>query len=282
MGEKIFKSSILADEPEFSKLTFDIKLALEYSKVAWEQHSTSESSDGEDDELDADMLYDEYRAEVIQELLTEDFTRKLTRTLKSCATRLTRTGNNSKAELAIITLTMIEFTDGFPLSIHPLITTIYERTMKVVIDEISASDIDESMQEFLAFLKNRKEPHSITTSKIIVETEEITAEEEQEPISEPQEATQISDDNELPAKALYKVVNFEKVKSRLAEQIHFHIMMEDEAEVEFVNDNTQQCLTLKQERLLVKCTSKKELEEAMNEIEKLCEGDLMYLAKSIQ
>ena len=59
------------------------------------------------------------------------------------------------------------------------------------------------------------------------------------------------------------------------------MLVENEAGVEMMNANTQQHLTLKQERLLLECASKKELEEAMNEIEKLCEGHLMYLAKSI-
>jgi len=295
LGEKIFKSSILADEPEFSELTFDTKLALEYGKEIWEEHRGSESSNEEDEEdeevegedLDDEILYDEYRAEVIQKLLTEDFTRKLTRTLKACATRLTRTGNNDKAELAIITLTMIEFTDGFPLSIHPLITTIYERTMKVVIDELAESETDETMQELLTFLKNRKEPHSINLSEVMVETKETAEketdeEEEQEPIPEPQTtAKQISDDNELPAKALYKVLNFEKVKNIIDEQEHLQPLSEDGDEVEFMNANTQSYITLRQERLFIKSSSKKQLEESMNEIEKLCEGHLMYLAKSI-
>ena len=281
LGEKIFKSSILADEPEFIELTFDTKLALEYSRETWEQHCSSESSDEEDEELDDEILYDEYRAEVIQKLLTEDFTRKLTRTLKACATRLTRTGNNDKAELAIITLTMIEFTDGFPLSIHPLITTIYERTIRVVIDEISHAETDETMQDFLAFLKNRKEPHNITVTEVIEETEETTEEQEQQPIPEDQTTTkQSSDDNELSAQALYKVLNFDKVKSILAEQKYLSLV-ENEIDVEFMDTNTQGYLTLKQERLLIKSSSKKQLEETMNEIEELCEGHLMYLAKSI-
>jgi len=281
LGEKIFKSSILADEPEFSELTFDTKLALEYSKAAWEKFHSSASSNEEDTELDAEILHDEYRTEVIQKLLTEDFTRKLARTLKACATRLTRTGNHSKAELAIITLTMIEFTNGFPLNIHPLIVTIYERTIKVMIDEISSSEPDETTQELLAFLRKRKGPHSIIASKVIAETKEIIAEEKREPIPEAKEATQTPDDDELPAKVLYKVLNFKKVKDILAGQKHFHVLVENEAEVEIMNANTQQHLTLKQERLLIKCASKKQLEEAMNEVEKLCKGHLMYLAKSV-
>ena len=240
LGEKIFKSSILADEPEFSELTFDTKLALEYSKAAWEKHCSSASSNEEDAELDAEILHDEYRTEIIQELLTEDFTRKLARTLKACATRLTRTGNHSKAELAIITLTMIEFTNGFPLNIHPLIVTIYERTINVVIDEISESEPDETTHELLAFLKTRKRPHNIITSKVIAETKEIIAEE----IPEAKEVTQTPDDNAPPAKALYKVLNFEKVKSILAEQKHFHVLVENEAGVDMMNANTQQHLTL--------------------------------------
>ncbi|MFQ6042549.1 MAG: hypothetical protein ACE5PV_16970 [Candidatus Poribacteria bacterium] len=295
LGEKIIKSSILAEEPEFSNLRFDHEKSLIYSRDLLEKYNAKYQD--EDDEMDMEMFYDEYRTEVIQKLLTEEFIHSFVKSLKSCATRLRRIGNYEAEELANITLTIMELADEFPLSLHPLIITIYEKTMKeAVINRITKTSSGEDVQELLERLRKLREESDVDNGKLVIkEIKEIfekALEKNQSPdLEDAQESVaQAIPERELPAKTLYKTLNFEEVRSILSTQNCFQNISNNGNELNFIksdsNDNSRGneevwLITLKPERLLVECKCSDHLKTAMEGIEKLCGEHLMYLAKSV-
>lgn len=298
LGEKIIKSSILAEEPEFSNLRFDHEKSLIYSRDLLEKYNAKyQDESNEDDEMDMEMFYDEYRTEVIQKLLTEEFIHSFVKSLKSCATRLRRIGNYEAEELANITLTIMELADEFPLSLHPLIITIYEKTMKeAVINRITKTSSGEDVQELLERLRKLREESDVDNGKLVIkEIKEIfekALEQKQSPdLEDAQESiAQAIPERELPAKTLYKTLNFEEVKRILSTQNCFQNISDNGNELNFIksdsNDNFSGneevwLITLKPERLLVECKCSDHLKTAMEGIEQLCGEHLMYLAKSV-
>lgn len=299
LGEKIIKSSILADEPEFSNLRFDYEKALIYSRDLLEKYNTKylDESEEDDDEMDMDMFYDEYRTEVIQKLLTDDFIHSFIRALKASSTRLKRIGDYEEEELANITLTIMELADEFPLSLHPLIITIYERTMKeAVINRITRTSSGEDVQELLERLRKLREESEIDDGRLVIEEiKEIFKKALEKKQSPTQEDTQKAiakaiSKHEFCAKTLYKTLNFDEVKRILSAQNFFQNIAENENELNFIKSDSQETftgdgeiwsITLKPERLLVECKSSDHLKAAMEGIEKLCGEHLMYLAKSV-
>ena len=295
LGEKIIKSSILADEPEFSDLRFEHEEALVYSRDLLEKYNAEyQDESNECTEIDMDMFYDEYRTEVIQKLLTEDFIHLFIRALKACATRLRRIGNYEEEELANITLTIMELADEFPLSLHPLIITIYERTMKeAVINRITRTSSGEDVQELLERLRKLREESDIDDGRLVIEEikeifEKALEEKQSPPPESTQEFMQAIPKHEFSAKTLYKTLNFEEVKRILSSQSYFQNIKTNENELNLVrldfHGNGNEAIwfiTLKPERLLVECKSSDYLKTAMEGIENLCGEHLMYLAKAV-
>jgi len=299
LGEKIIKSSILADEPEFSNLRFDYEKALIYSRDLLEKYNArhQDESAEEDDEMDMDMFYDEYRTEVIQKLLTDDFIHSFIRALKACSTRLKRIGDYEEEELANITLTIMELADEFPLSLHPLIITLYERTMKeAVINRITRTSSGEDVQELLERLRKLREESEIDDGRLVIEEIKEIFEKalEKKQDATPEDAqkaiVKAISKHEFCAKTLYKTLNFAEVKRILSAQNCFQNVAENENELNFIKSDSQGnftgdgeiwSITLKPERLLVECKCSEHLKVAMEGIEKLCGEHLMYLAKSV-
>lgn len=291
LSEKIIQSSVLVDEPEFVQLRFDHERTLRYSKGLLERYQSRrkderDADDDVDDDVDMDMFYDDYRTEVIRKLITDDFTHAFTRALSACATRLKLTGNREKEELARITLTIMELADEFPLSIHPLVITIYERTIKeAVISRITGASSSEEVQELLDKLRLLREEYDMDEDELVLEEVkelfEKALEKNLSPTFEDTPPVDITPPNgELPAKALYKTLQFEEIKKILTTQECFQMITGSEGELSFVQSNTQQYITLKPERLLLECESRKYLDTAMKNIEELCGKHIMYLAKS--
>jgi len=299
LGEKIIKSSVLADEPEFSNLRFEPEKALIYSKELLEKYSAEyqdESDEDEDDEIDMDMFYDEYRTEVIHKLLTEDFIQSFIKALKACATRLGRIGDYEGEELANITLTIMELAGEFPLSLHPLIITIYERTMKeAVINRITQTSSGEDVQELLERLRKLREESDGDDGRLVIEEvkeifEKALEKQDSTPKDTPEIIEQSIPKGELCAKVLYKTLNFEGVKNILCTQNCFQNISDNgkewnfiksDSKGNFIDNNAEWFITLKPERLLIECESSENLKNAMEGIEKLCGEHLMYLAKSV-
>jgi hypothetical protein len=298
LGDKIIKSSILADEPEFSKLRFEHEKALIYSKELLEKYSAKyQDNSAEDYEIDMDMFYDEYRTEVIHKLLTEEFVHSFIKALKACATRLGLIGDTEGEELANITLTIMELADEFPLSLHPLIINLYEKTMKeAVINRITQTSSGEDVQELLERLRKIREESDFDDGRLVIEEikeifEEALEKKEDKTLKSDKEAIIKSiSKQELSAKSLYKTLNFESLKNILSSQNGFQNISNNGNEWHFIKSDSGQnftdnddiwFITLKPERLLIECKSSDHLEDAIEEIEKLCGEHLMYLAKSL-
>lgn len=136
----------LREEPEFRDLYFDVDRAAEVSVKVMKKYEkrTAEMVKASLDERQ--MLYDDMRIEIIDELATPEFRRDFLRRLDRCADRLKSTREVEKMEMALFLPPILQLLKEIPWGLCGLVTTIYEETT-----EKAFREYEENMDEGFDF-----------------------------------------------------------------------------------------------------------------------------------
>ncbi len=166
LQDKIVKSRLLIDEPEFEDVTFDPDLLRQHVLQLLESQLSSlkagdanavgiahllhlgqdaasdsradEASEIElipEDEEEHEAMGEKFRCDVLPLLITPDFLRTMTHALRACETRLKLMGYRDKAEVAFVARSLFEIADPDTLIFHPLILKICARTLERVLTQ---------------------------------------------------------------------------------------------------------------------------------------------------
>ena len=306
LQDKIVKSRLLLDEPEFENITFDQDLLRQKAVEAFEAGSftpevqdggeaTSESEEATPEgEGGPETISDIFRFEVLRHLITVEFINAVSYALKACETRLKRIGNREKAEIAFVARSLFEYADPETLAFHPLIFNICVRTLRQILadpqpelDAITGvlSDVFEESQS--AETEDQPEP------PIDPDEDEETVDSASEPvlILEPEEDRTTKPETVPPipevlpeilkAKALYKNADGLEIRNTIEFGNGYRVVQDTDSQVEFAHTNGQRYITLTADRLLLQCPSIELLDVAMGEVEALCNDALFYLARTV-
>lgn len=298
LQDRIMKSGLLVDEPELENIRFDVDLL----RHELQQLLASSSPNVVQNEDHVESAQDENRLETITEkfrdeslpcLITINFLQQISHALKACETRLKRIGAREKADIAFVTRLFFDLAEPTSLSLHPLILNICVRTLEgVSIQSQLAADEREVVQGVLADLlmvSQREEIQDQQSHTIHEQVSDSLDNGCQKPSDIPdnivyEEASTPNDlappPKELPAKALYKNLDWAKVRQTIEMGDGYRLTTDGEQRVEFANETQQRYVTLTEDRLLLQCPQKAQLKDAMQEIEQLCGQSLFYLAKT--
>ena len=303
LQDKIVKSRLLLDEPEFENITFDQDLLRQKTVDAFEAGSfTSEAQGGAEESEEAtpeseegpESISDIYRFEVLRHLITVEFINTVSYALKACETRLKRVGNREKAEIAFVARSLFEYADPETLAFHPLIFNICVRTLRQILadpqpepDAIRGvlSDVFADSQS----AETEDQPETLTDSDKDEETVDsasepvLTLEPEEDRAAKP--ATTPPAPEVLPetlkAKALYKNAYGLEIRATIEFGNGYRVVQDTDSQVEFAHTDGQRYITLTMNRLLLQCPSIELLDVAMGEVEALCDDALFYLARTV-
>ena len=299
LQDKIVNSRLLLDEPEFENVTFDQDLLRQKAKEAFEAGSFNPEVHGDEDATPdsgegPESISDIFRFEVLRHLITVEFINTVSYALKACETRLKRTGNREKAEVAFVARSLFEYADPETLAFHPLIFNICVRTLRQILadpqpetDTITGvlSDVFEDSQ----LMETEDQPETPTDSA----EDEAVVDAASEPIVilEPGEdqATQSETTSPVPevlpetlkAKALYKNADGLEIRNTIEFGNGYRVVQDTDSQVEFAHTDGQRYITLTADRLLLQCPSIELLDVAMAEVEALCNDTLFYLARTV-
>jgi hypothetical protein len=298
LHEMIMQSRLLVNEPEFRAITFDTNLMRERVLEVIESKTPSVeeaiNTDGsEDDTLDGlkdedETVGEQFRQEVLPHFLTPEFLHKISHALTACETRLNRTGQQRKAEIALVARSLFELADPQVLVFHPLVLGITTTTLGHLLDQpdlLPEHEQRDVIQEVISDIRNL----GVTEEDTDLQSNEIDEEN-----TDDSDATVDLDDKieeetfvpnisseELPARALYQNSDTLKTRQVVEAWDGYRLVNDTTEQVEFLQPDLKRYITLTPNRLLLQCTSMTDLEVAMTEVEKQCEPELIYLAKTL-
>lgn len=290
LQDKIVKSKLLLDEPEFQKIAFDPDLLQQKTTEAYEsgaftdkvQETEEKTFEGEEG---PESLSDVFRYEVLRQLITVEFINSISYALKACETRLKRRGSREEAEIAFVARSLFEYADPETLAFHPLIFNICVRTLKGILEdpEPESDAVADVLSEVLEESEAADEDQPETPRD---PDEEETADPISEPVSvtEPEEAQMTEPEvalETLTAKALYKNIDGLDIRETVEFGNGYRVVQDSDVQVEFAHTDGQRYITLTAERLLLQCASKELLDAAMIEVEALCDEAIFYLARTV-
>ena len=299
LQDKIVKSQLLLDEPEFENITFDQDLLRQKTTEAFEAGSFNLGVEGDEaatleGEEGPENISDVFRFEVLRHLITVEFINTVSYALKACETRLKRMGNREKAEVAFVARSLFEYADPETLAFHPLIFNISVRTLRQILadaqpepDAITGvlSDVFEESQS----AEVEDQPDTPTDS----DEDEETVDAASEPvlILEPEEDRTATPETTPPvpevlpetlkAKALYRNADGLEIRNAIEFRNGYRVVQDTDSQVEFAHTDGQRYITLTNDRLLLQCPSMELLDVAMAEVEVLCNDALFYLARTV-
>ena len=299
LQDKIVKSRLLLDEPEFENITFDRDLLRQKTAKAFEAGSLTPEIEGDkktklEGEEGPESFSDIFRFEVLRHLITVEFINTVSYALKACETRLKRMGNREKAEIAFVARSLFEYADPETLAFHPLIFNICVRTLRQmladpepepdaiigvlskVFEESQATEPDDQPGTPADSDEDDETVDSASEPVLILEPEEdrITKPETAPPIPEVLPET-------LKAKALYKNADGLEIRNTIEFGNGYRVVRNTDSQVEFAHTDGQRYITLTADRLLLQCPSIELLDVAMGEVEALCSDALFYLARTV-
>ncbi len=298
LHEMILKSRLLVDEPELLALTFDTNLMEERLLAVLESGSPSveeaidpdESGDDSRDEIEGEdeTVSEQFRQKVLPQFLTPEFLHEVTRALTACETRLNRTGQQRRAEIALVARSIFELAEPQVLVYHPLVLRITARTLEQLLDQPGqlSEDIQRDfVQEVISDMRNLGPPQEdIEPQDGAVGTahtdDSNVSEDPDDTIEEEVFVPDISSE-ELPARALYQNSDIVRTRQVIEAWDGYRLVNDSTEQVEFLQADLKRYITLSSNRLLLQCTSMTDLETAMTEVENQCEPDLIYLAKTL-
>ena len=298
LHEMILQSRLLVDEPELRAITFDTDLMKERVLEVLESRSENADEGGAIDRSGGDTLDeiegehevagDHFRQEILPHFLTPEFIHKITHALTACETRLNRTGQQRRAGIALVARSIFELADPQVLVFHPLVLGVTVRTLEYLLNQpgqVSEHDQRAFVQEVISDIHNLRANQDDTE---LQDGEIDAADLDDSDVAVPSDdevetevfVPDISSD-ELPARALYQ--NFDTLRTRqVIESWDGYRLVNDTTEqVEFLQPDLNRYITLTSNRLLLQCTSMTDLNVAMTEVEKQCEPELIYLAKTL-
>lgn len=298
LQDKIVKSKLLLDEPEFQKIAFDPDLLQQKTTEAYEsgaftdkvQETEEETPEGEEG---PESLSDVFRYEVLRQLITVEFINSVSYALKACETRLKRRGSREEAEIAFVARSLFEYADPETLAFHPLIFNICVRTLKGILEdpEPESEAVTDVLSEVLAESEAADEDQPETLGDPDEQTESVDAVSELVSVTEPEEdqttETEVAPSapdialETLTAKALYKNIDGLDIRETIEFGNGYRVVQDSDAQVEFAHTDGQRYITLTAERLLLQCASKELLDAAMVEVEALCDEAIFYLARTV-
>ena len=298
LHEMILRSRLLVDEPELRAITFDTNLMRERVLEVLESESLNveeaididRSGDDTLDEIEDEdeVVGEQFRQEILPHFLTPEFLHKITHALTACETRLNRTGQQRRAEIALVARSIFELADPQVLVFHPLVLGVTLRTLEYLLNQpgqLSEIEQRDFVQEVISDIHNlgateedtelqdgEIDGADIADSDVVVDLDDKIEKEVFVP--------DISSE-ELPARALYQ--NSDTLSTRqVIEAWDGHRLVNDTTEqVEFLQPDLKRYITLTSNRLLLQCSSMTDLEVAMTEVEKQCKPELIYLAKTL-
>ena len=299
LQDKIVKSRLLLDEPEFENITFDQGLLRQKTIEAFEAGSfISDVEGGEkvipEGEEGPESISDIFRFEVLRHLITVEFINTVSYALKACETRLKRIGNREKAEVAFVARSLFEYADPETLAFHPLIFNVCVRTLRQTLaapqpasDTIRRvlSDVFEESQS--AEVEDQQEtPRDLDEVKETVDSKNepvLTLEPEEDQTTKPEITPPVPEvlPETLKAKALYKNADGLEIRNTIEFGNGYRVVQATDAQVEFAHTDGQRYITLTTDRLLLQCPSIERLDAAMAEVEALCNDALFYLARTV-
>ena len=300
LHEMIMQSHLLVDEPEFSAVTFDPDLMGQYLRELLESDLSSVGEEIDADDLDDfapeimeiedETVGEQFRQEVLPRLITPEFVRKITHALGACETRLNRTGQRHKAEIALVARSLFELADPIALIFHPLVLKISAVTLECLLNQpqfmLEGRDVVQDMLSDVLDLTTIEADIDLQDDEVYeadTTDSDIPVEVDALPVDQIDEETFVLDISaeELPARALYQ--NSSVLKTRQAVEMWdgYRLVKDTTEQVEFVHPDFKRYITLTADRLLLQCTSMTDLAVAMKETEKQCEPELTYLAKTL-
>lgn len=298
LQDKIVKSKLLLDEPEFQKIAFDPELLQQKTTEAYEsgaftdkvQETEEKTFEGEEG---PESLSDVFRYGVLRQLITVEFINSVSYALKACETRLKRRGSREEAEIAFVARSLFEYADPETLAFHPLIFNICVRTLKGILEypEPESDAVADVLSEVLAESEVAGEDQPEIPGDPDEVAENVNSVGESVPVTEPEEdqvtetemassAPEVAVET-LTAKALYKNIGGLNIRETIELGDGYRVVQDSDVQVEFVHTDGQRHITLTAERLLLQCASKELLDAAMVEVEALCDEAIFYLARTV-
>ena len=294
----ILQSRQLVNEPEFRSITFDVNLMEERVLEMLELNPPNEEDAIDTDSFENDELFgfrdedesliDQFRHEVLQRFLTPEFLHKITHALSACETRLNRIGQQRKAEIALVARSLFEIAEPQVLVLHPLILGVTAATLNRLLSQserLTEPDQREFVQEVISDMRTL----GAAEEDVEIRDDEI----DEEYTDDSDAATNLDDEveeetfvpnissEELPARALYQSSDALKTRQIVEARDGYKLVSDTTEQVEFLQPDLKRYITLTPNRLLLHCTSMTDLEIAMTELEKQCETELIYLAKTL-
>ena len=299
LQDRIMKSGMLVDELELENLRFDTHLLHQEIQQLLNPVSpiAVENEDHVELPQDADrleLIAQKFRNEVLPCLITHNFLKNMSQSLKACETRLKRIGAREKAEIAFVTRLFFDLAEPASLNLHPLILNICVRTVDAVLTQSELLEAESQvlqcvLTDLLAFGEGEEIPdreihaiHEQVSDSADVDCHkpsDITDHVVNGKVGGNKPFTPTLE--ELPAKALYKNLDWAKVRQTIEMGDGYRLVADAEQQVEFSHTTQHRYITLTADRLLLQCPRKPQLEDAMQEIEHLCGESVFYLAKSI-
>lgn len=298
LQEMILQSRLLADEPELLAITFATNLMEERVLEVLESGSpsvekaidTDESRDDTLEEIEGgdETVSEQFRQEVLPQFLTPEFLHEVTQALTACETRLNRTGQQRRAEVALVARSIFELAEPQVLVYHPLVLRITARTLEQLLNQPGQLSEDkqlEFVQEVVSDIRNLGPPQediefqggAVDTAHIDDSNAAVDPDDTQdEEVFVPDISAE-----ELPARALYQNSDTLRTRQVIEAWDGYRLVNDTTEQVEFLQPDRKRYITLTSNRLLLQCTSMTDLETAMTEVEKQCDPDLIYLAKTL-
>lgn len=296
LQDRIMKSGLLVDEPEFENIGFDTDLLRQNVQELLASPKVEKNAGDveltEENRLKA--ISERFRDEVLPCLITPNFLQQISQSLKACETRLKRIGAREKAEIAFVTRLFFDLAEPASLSLHPLILNICIRMLEGLSAQSQlAEDEREVVQSILSDLLTFSQGEEIQD----YQSHTIHQEDSDSPDNGYEQSSEVADElvdeeasvynpltippEELPAKALYKNLDWVKVRQTIEMRDGYQLVADAEQQVEFTHTTQQRYITLTADRLLLQCPRKAQLKVAMQEIEQLCGQSVFYLAKIV-
>ena len=298
LHEMILQSRLLVDEPELRALTFDTNLMKERVLEVLASNSENEEEgshidkarDDSPDEIEdeKEVAGEQFRQEILPHFLTPEFLHKITHALTACETRLNRTGQQKRAGIALVARSIFELADPQVLVFHPLVLGVTVRTLEHLLNQpgqVSEHEHRDFVRQVISDIHNlraNQDDSELQDGEIdAADLDDSDVAVDPDDGVEPEVFVPNISSDELPARALYQ--NSDTLGTRqIIEAWDGYRLVNDTAEqVEFLQPDLKRYITLTSNRLLLQCTSMTDLEVAMTEVEKQCEPELIYLAKTL-
>jgi hypothetical protein len=296
LQEKILKSKLLLDEPEFENITFNQSLLLQKLLELAASSQSSSINEGDVNSFTEEALAEadeKFRSEALPDLITPEFVSAVSQSLKACETRLKRMGYREKAETAFVARSLFELADPHMLAFHPLVLKICLRTLEQLLAQPSIQteamgivyDVLRDLKE-QAQLAEEDDADALDDDKVAENTADVQNESHQTTQQTSEAATDVTPialiaPENLPAKALYKNFDGLEISDVIEVGDGYRVVEHTTEAVELVHTDFQRHIRLTEDRLLLRCAEKSDLDIAMKEIEKLCGESLFYLARTV-